>query len=782
MKNPYLLLLEKCLLPAFLILLFSGITPLFAQFKVQGIVQDSKNKAPIAFASILLQSIQDSSDRKGVSSLMDGQFMLNIQNPGPYQLIIQMVGYQEYKMDSLYILKSQSLAPILMHRDTQNLDEIIIRADRSRVENRLGKKILHIGEDLANAGQSLAEVLDNLPAVDINPEGEINLRGSQNVIIYVNGQETRRKARSLQNIPADAIEKVELITSPSAQYDAEGVAGIINIVYQRQKVRDFKLAPQLSFTLPTRVAVGLNSSLRAKNLDIYANYNFRFADYERWDDQNRLNPEDELEAYFSRVNFDGDELFHNLDAGLSWEPDTSLSLNLELNYLRWDDQEPNEQINRFVYRNSPTQELRLQNDHNELEDEIFLTLSFLKKFQKQKRLNLQFSAGGEDENNQEFYNLEALDLSNSPLFQSIQSSIVSENQRYYRAKWDLRLPFRKGFKLETGGQSNLTIFKILQDLEFVDPRLEDQSSDFRVRQWKQAFYIQMGQEIGGFSYLVGSRMEYFHSEAEQKSLDSNFNQRYLRFFPSLQLSYQAPSQNHSLGFSYSRRINPPGFFDLNPFIFYQDPLNLSSGNPFLEPAFAHIYELSYNGLYGNLSLDLTIFRRDESNSIQEVVSNLDEERTLQTSRNFARKRNEGLEIRLDYPIGEWLKLSANSSVYRTFFQEDASENIRLNDQWTWAQQIRQLFKIPGEWQIEISQNYRSPRIGPQVRFLARNYINLSIRKSFMKKRGLIALNFQDIFNKNEFSGEWSGDGFEINYRNKYQTQRMTLSLRFKIWD
>ncbi|MEO1653589.1 MAG: outer membrane beta-barrel family protein, partial [Bacteroidota bacterium] len=389
---------------------------------------------------------------------------------------------------------------------------------------------------------------------------------------------------------------------------------------------------------------------------------------------------------------------------------------------------------------------------------------------------------GENEDNQEYYNLNQADLQDSPLSQSILSSMDAESQRYYRGKLDLSFPLGNGMKIEVGGQSNLTIFKIKQALQFADPSLEGQNSDFRVKLWKQALYVQFGQEIKGFSYLLGTRMEYFNSQAEQRSLDSNFSQRYVRLFPSLQLSYQTPSLLHSVGFSYSRRINPPSFFDLNPFIFYLDPLNLSTGNPFLEPAFAYIYELTYNGQYGDLALDLTLFRREETNSIQEIVENLDEERTLQSYQNFARTRNEGLEVLMDYPLGKWLKLSANSSIYRTFFKREPSEEVRNNDQWTWSLQFRQLFKLPRDWQVEISEMYRAPRIGPQIRYLARNYINLSIRKSFQNRRGVIALNFQDIFNTNDFAGEWSGDGFAINYRHKYQTRRISLSLRYKIID
>ncbi|MEO1655535.1 MAG: TonB-dependent receptor, partial [Bacteroidota bacterium] len=334
MKKTYSFLLKKQIQLMTLLLLNAGVLPSLAQIQLQGIIQDSQTKVPIPFASIVLQSAVDSSAWQGVSSQSDGQFVLTIQAPGSYRLIVQMIGYQTYQQDSLFISQSQSLAPILLKTETQSLEEIVIRSERSRLENRLGKKILHIGEDLANSGQSLAEALGNLPSVDINAEGDISLRGSQNVILYINGQETRRNPRSLQNIPADAIERVELITSPSAQYDAEGVAGIINIVYRRQSVKDFKLEPQVTFTFPLWISGGLNTSLSIKKLAIYANYSLRYSDYERWFDQNRFNPEDELEAYFSRVNFGGDGLYHNLDMGISWEPDTSLSANLELNYLR----------------------------------------------------------------------------------------------------------------------------------------------------------------------------------------------------------------------------------------------------------------------------------------------------------------------------------------------------------------------------------------------------------------------------------------------------------------
>ncbi len=755
-------------------------TVLAQEYRVLGIVQDNESQEAVPFASVFLFPANDTSAIQGASTLIDGQFKLQHIPSGIYHLVIQMIGYKEYRHDSIKINTDIRLNPIQLEPSSQVLEAVTVRAERSLLESHLGKKVLHIGQDLASSGQSIAEALDNLPSVNLNPQGGLSLRGSENVIIYINGQETRRGSKTLQNIPAEAIEKVEVITSPSARYDAEGVAGIINIVYRRHRVQDLQLEPTLSLTYPWRLAGGFNSSLNLNKIDVYANYNLRYSDFLTTDDQYRENELDSLQTYFNGLEYDGIQWSHALDFGLHWEADTSFLGDVELNYQRWDVQEPIRQLARLNYAGGLEENYRLENEQYNLEDELFLSVSILKKFASGSRFSVQLSAGGENEKNREEYNLGNLDIEASPFARSIRRSDNVESQRYYWGKVSATFPLFKTGDLELGMQSNFTRFSVKQALQFYDPKLVDQASDFGVDQWKHAFYGEYKQKKGAFEYSLGARYQHFDSQAQQKNLDSSFSQVIHRIFPSLQVLYTWGKRQNSLGFSYSRRINPPDFFDLNPFIFYQDPLNLETGNPFLKPALAHIYELSYAGLWKELSWDMTLFYRYETNSIQDVVEQLDEERTLRTYQNFGRKTDIGLEVQVDYSPKEWINLSANGSAYQTRFPDDG-ETVRFPRQWAGTIQFRQLVKLKKEWQIELKEIYKTPRLGPQMRYLSQYYIDFSIRKSFAKRRGNCTLSFRDILNTRIFAREFLGSGFRVENQFKFQSQQITWSIRYKLF-
>ncbi|MEO9870740.1 TonB-dependent receptor [Ekhidna sp.] len=745
-----------------------------SQITVSGNIVDQDNQ-PISYATIAFQSQTISSRLEGVFSDNEGHFEILLP-PDQYLITFQMVGYKRLEFERL-ITADLNLGKLVLKENVKELEEVIVRTERSYIENDLGKKTLYVGSDLANAGSTAVDVLESLPSVTTTVTGNINVRGSENVIIYVNGRETKRDPKSLQFISADALQKIELITNPSAKYDAEGVAGIINLVYAKSK--STKLEVFTSLSSPFRGSVGLNTSISSDEFTFNVNASERRSLFENSEDQVRLTPGDSLRKYENLTFSEGQGLTREISVGLSYEPDTSFSIGLEVNYLRWDDEADQTQNGLFGYANSTMQIIELTNEWLEIEDEVSLTLSSEKKLKRNESVKLQFTAGGENETNNTSFNNENVNVSLTPIQQSVQSSDETEDQRYYQAKLDYSKPLFKNLILEVGAVSDAFDLNVNQTLSFFESDQVD--NRFKIEMDKYAGYAVLENKRNQLEYALGIRYEQFRSTSLQKSTDSTFTQRFNNLFPSLQWKYAIGERDYSLGFNFTRRINRPSFWEVSPFLSYTDPLNLETGNPFLRPEFGYLYELTYSGSWEKLSFDLTGFRRTTEDVIQRVTSPLNEEQLLVSYANLGTRNDDGIEWNGVFDVSEMITLEASGSAYRTQFKEE-SQAVFFSGRWNWQSRFKQRFRLKRDWIIDLTEYYRAPRYGAQSISLSQYYINASIQKSFQQKRGHVTLSLRDVLDSRVFGTEVVGEGFNLENNYKFQTQVLTLSVRYKVLD
>ncbi|MEM7297833.1 MAG: outer membrane beta-barrel family protein [Bacteroidota bacterium] len=743
------------------------------QMTVSGKVVDEKGD-PVPYVTVSFRSQTAPSRMEGTFTLEDGRFTLQI--PADRYLIgFQMIGYEKVSIEK-QVTEDLDLGMVTMKENVEELEEVVVRAERSYIENDLGKKTLHIGADLANAGSTAVDALESLPSVTIAARGTINVRGSENVIIYVNGRETKRDPKSLQFISADALQKIELITNPSAKYDAEGIAGIINLVYA--KSRSTKLELFASVSTPFRRSFGLNTSISSDNFTFYLNASDRRSRFRVSEDQMRLTPFDSLRRYDNRISSKGKGITREVNAGVSYEPDTTFSMGLEISYLRWDDEADQFQNGIFAYENGARSIMELLNDGVEIEDELSFTLSSERKFKGGQSLKFQLTAGGEDEINRTQFNKENADVSDTPIQQSIRSSDETEDQRYYQAKLDYEIPLMKDLTIAAGVVADVFDINVDQELEFQESA--SIANRFKIEMDKYAGYVVMEDKRKRFEYAIGLRYEQFSSTSLQKATDSTFTQQFNNLFPSLSWRYAIGSKGHSLGFNFTRRINRPSFWEVSPFLSYTDPLNLETGNPYLRPEFGYLYELTYSITTGKLGLDLTGFRRTTQDVIQQVTSPLNENALLVTFDNLGTRHDDGLEMNATYELSNAVSLEASGSTYRTLFKEKQSE-VFFNGRWNWQSRLKQRFRFDN-WTIDLTQYYRAPRFGAQSTDLSQYYLNASVQKSFLEKRGNVTLTLRDVFNTRIFSEEVVGENFVLENNYKFQTRVFTLSLRYKLVD
>jgi outer membrane receptor protein involved in Fe transport len=711
--------------------------------------------------------------------MADGTFKFNSVSQEKYQLTVQMLGFED-ATQVISINNSKTLPPIVLKEDINQLDEVQVIAERSFLESSLGKKVLRDGQDLANSGTSAAEAMERIPSVTTTQQGGIQIRGSSNVIVYINGKETSRDVNSLRFIPAETLDKIEVITNPSAKYDAEGVAGIVNLVYRKSSDKPLKLDILANVSCPARVLGGANLSFNKQKISGFLNATHSWSDTENLEDSRRFNRLGELEAYQNLIESNGINLRTNLDAGVSFQPDSLTTIDLELNYTRWDDDDDALQTNRLRYRDSrPDEEFINKSERQELENEATVSLSMLKKFKQGQKVSFLLSAGGEDEDNSTRF--DELDNSQIPEIAQnfLRTSLEEESQRLYQIKADYETPFFDFGDFETGFKLDFIEYDILQQITFQDEELNIADNDFEIEQEKYGVYFIQKNKFNQFEYALGVRFEHFESDGFQQSTQEPFQQRNTRLFPSLNMLYRFKAPQHSVGISFSQRINRPGFFDVNPFISFTDPVNLQTGNPNLEPEIATLLETNYQFKIGSFNTDLTGFYKHTDEVIQAIANDIGNGQTLQTLTNFDSREDLGLEMLLSFKNTGIFSSNATFNLTHSKFR-DIDTTISFNNATAWGFRTDQRIQTKNNWMVEFVQTYRAPRFEPQRETKSQFYIDINLSKKFNNGKASISLNARDIFDTRDFENEIVLDDVRLDRRFKFQTRRITLSLKYRI--
>ncbi len=752
-----------------------------AQNQLSGSITTIESK-PIEYASVTLFALEDSTYVDGILTNKKGYFTFLNLKKGYYQLTIQMLGYEDW-IKTINVIGDTSLKSISLKKQIETLNEVTVTAYQSVIENQLGKKVLRIGKDLTLTGSNVLEALDNIPSVATTPKGEIQIRGNSNVIIYINGKPTKRNPASLKFIAAESLEKIEIITNPSAKYDAEGVGGIINLVYKKDSSNVFKLELISNVTITTNPVSlnpsgGMNISFVKKNISFFTNLSSKYGKYENYIASKRSHFEDSLWRYENLLMYRDLGIVNSALTGFSIELDSTASIGLEVNFDRWDLKNDIEQRNIFDYRIGVDKEVLLPSKREELEHEVWINLTFEKKVAKKQFLKISLTGGGENETN--FSESEDIKLNSltADIQQFLRSSSETERQRYYQGELEYEVPFFNLGNIEMGVKADFVEYDICQEVNLYSDTLQLPKNDFDMDMQKLGIFITQKNKFKRLEYGLGLRLEQFSSKAFQESDQSTFTQDYIRLFPSIQLNYLLDKQrNNTLGINYTKRIKRPGFFNLNPYVTYEDPLNIETGNPALQPEIADLIELNYHQEWEQINMDLTIYSRNTKDAIQPIVRSIDNNRSLTTTTNIKKSRSTGLEFQLEYrPFKKFKTLNNFTWVQYQF--EDAENEISYNRQRVWNVQLKQIWNFKKNWKVELSEMYRAPFYQIQQKTNAIYYINFGLSKKFNNKKGSFSFVVRDVFNTRQYINSFRTTELEIERSYKWQTRQIVIGYRY----
>ena len=755
--------------------------------RLDGTLLDAASQQPLPFAGVVLLRASDSSFVAGTQTLESGAFSLEKVPLGSYVLKATVVGYRTglRAIGLSSAAPELHLGPLRLRTAATKLAEVVVQGQRAIVTDNLDKKVIDVTKDLTATGGTAVDVLQNVPSVTVDQSGAVSLRGSTNVRVLVDGKPT---GVTLDQLPASSIQTIEVVTNPSSRYDAEGSAGLINIVLKKE--RQDGLNGQASATAGTgdKYNTSLSLNYRQGKLNVFGSYD--------WRDDRRTGYGSIRQRSTRRdttLTLDQDRtgvfrgVSHAVRLGLDYAltPDQTLTLTVQ---PRYNSQNNSEDI-ISTQANQTTGELpRLGNStranaNTGTAKQADFSLDYRRLWPAQKGRELTANA---------IYTPVQSNIGVNSVVNYRDGSTGRQQQQFdtqndlASAQIDYVRPLGEQGRYELGAKSTSR----RSDNDYLSqPALAyNPSNRFVYQEYIQAAYGTYANAAGAWSYQLGLRLEQTNTRGDQSAAVENghFTRSYLSLFPSAVLAYDL-SKEHRVQLSYSRRVQRPGADELNPFVDRSDPLNLRTGTPTLKPEFVHALELGDQRFFGaGSSVSATAFYRLEENTITNIrnpffydaVTNTTV--TNNTRLNVGQETNYGLEAVASAPVTSRWKVSLNASAFRRIIKGSAPTNLDFNNSnFVYTGRLNTTVSPTKLLDLQLSANYRSPVVSAQGQRLTQFNADFAAKHSVLKDKGSLTLRVSDIFNTLQFNFNAYGAGFESRARNKRESRIVYLGFSYR---
>jgi outer membrane receptor protein involved in Fe transport len=787
-----------CLSLFFFAALFIPLQDLLAQQKgkLRGTVLESGKASPLPFATVGVYTQKDSLVGGGIAD-EKGNFEVDLPL-GTFYALVEFMGFEALKSSAFTLSSKQNvvdLGAISLQSSTADLDEVVVQGEKTLMELSLDKRVFNVGKDLANAGGNASDILMNLPSVAVDPEGNVRLRGSANVRILIDGKPSGlvsfKGSSGLRQLPANLVERVEVITNPSARYEAEGMAGVINIILKKDNKQGFNGSGEVILGSPLNLGLTANLNYRKNRINWFVNYGLA----------NRNSP-GRGELYQEVYQGDGSSL---LLQQRSTSTVTSLnnSLRAGLDYFF---SEQSILTASYVWRRSDAHritDIRYEDYRNTLDNYLGYTLrrqdetedepnkeaifNFKKRFdQKGKELNASFTYLNYWERSDQLYTQNSFNPAGLSLPKGAltQTSLNDEYENQYLLQVDYTQPFATKGKIETGIR---TSFREMKNDYLVQEKQESGIFEtvagldnvFLYDENILAIYGIVGNEKEKWSYQAGLRAEYTDIETQLVETKESNPRSYTNLFPSGHLNYKANEKN-AFQLSYSRRIRRPVYNDLSPYVTFSDQRNFFSGNPNLNPEFTDSYELGHI-LYGEKStLFSTVYYRSTQDKIQRIRTVGDNGFSVTAPYNLVGEASYGLEFSGDYVASTWWKLDFNANF---FYARVDGSNLNQNFQATTTSMLfRQSsrFTLPKGWDLQLRGNYEARRKTAQGVQKGIFFLDLSASKKILNQRGTLIFNVADVLNSRINRYITEGSNFFTEGESQMVLRQTNLTFTYRI--
>ncbi|WP_459212059.1 TonB-dependent receptor [Aquimarina rhabdastrellae] len=747
-----------------------------SKIEITGKVVDQQSKNPIEFATVFIADKESGEAITGTTTIQDGSFSMFTKKQNFY-VEVSFIGFQKKRIEKYTVAGEKiDLGTIALQPDLESLDEITIRAEKSQTEFKLDKRVFNVGKDLSTAGASALEVLNNVPSVDVSIEGAVSLRGNAGVQILINGKPsvmTSGTSNTLGTITAEAIEKVEVITNPSAKYDAEGTSGIINIVLKKNKKRGLNGSVTLNGGIPDNHSIGLSLNKRTEKFNLFSQFGVGIREMPQ---DFRRSITNNIDA--TTINRVGDsekrEQFYNVVLGADYHINDLNVITLSGHYAyEIEDETSDATFNTTEATGNLVSSLLRNEDTEATNPKWQYELQYKKDFEDHEDHSFLISAIGSyfGKDQESIFEDSRISGNVTEALQRVGTDF-EELENTFQA--DYVHPFGEKHIIETGAKYELSDISNDYAIENftgsafeVDPNL---SNIFSFNQKVLGGYMTYGYEGDKFGIKGGLRVEHTDLTTELENTSETNDQDYVNWFPSAHTSYKF-TENFSLQMGYSRRIFRPRLWHLNPFQSIRDNFNRSEGNPNLQPEFTDAFELTSLHKIGKASVNWGVYHRRTKDVIERVVR-FENDLYINAPQNIGKNNSTGVELNAKYQPLSWMTLTTDLNWFyfdRIGSYQGTSFDFS-SDQWT--ARATSKIKLPWNFDTQISMRYRSEQETVQSVIADNFFMDLGVKKKILKGRGVLNLSIRDVFASRRFSSV--NDQLDFNITNYQKSGRFVV--------
>lgn len=765
---------------------------------VSGIVLEKSSGNPVEYANIVIYSIRDSSIVSGGITDKSGYFKIDKIRYGNFFVEINFIGYGKQIIPELMIKpdkKEINLGKIYLEINAEMLGEVSVEANVNQVDYRLDRKVVNVNQDIISSGATAVEVLENVPSVTTDIDGNVALRGSGSFLVLVDGRPSPiQGSEALQQIPASSIESIEIITNPSAKYDPDGVGGIINVVLKKDKRAGYN--GQVSANYGTFGSFGGDALFNFRtdkiNFFIGGEYGDRIFRGEGETHRKTFINEDTTYLINTFSSNYRERKSGSFRAGIDYFISENEIITVSGRYGLSGHGMGSEAWASSFYQYSTIYDdfyYYLTENSMEAKSSYFSgDVNYMKKFKKVgHELQVYGSYSGDFDDEFNTYTEQEADYIRNPVDSTISEYRTLENGAgsTLTAKIDYILPIFEQGKFETGYQLKYSVTD--NDLRYqtlVSDIWTNDSTKLNPYFYSnniQSGYVLFSNFWKNLGYQFGLRTEYTDRLFHQTLSDQKWTYNKFDFFPSVHLSYKLPAEMQLLA-SYSRRLDRPRGYYLDPFVEYIDPSNLRQGNPNLLPEYTNSFDLSLQKKFGPNFISLEAYARQTYNKIDRIVTvyPLDQSMFLMTFDNIGEDLAIGSELMGNFNIFKWYNLNISGSAY---YYELISENYNSGSTFSWDARINNTIRLKKTGtSFQIGANYSGPEIEAQGKEYASWMANIGIRQDFLDRKLSLSVNVRNVFVTMKHESISETDAFYLYTLRQPKTPIISFSVTYKIND
>jgi len=762
---------------------------------ITGILHDAATNDHVEYGSVVLFRSSDSTMVTGALSDTKGKFLIEKIKPGKYYIRVQFIGYDNKIIPNVNVSNQSAdikLGDIIIQPSSSSLSGVVITSQKALITNNLDKKVITVDKNMAIGGGTGVDIMENVPSVSVDADGNVSLRGNPNITLLIDGKPSSQTGIStsdvLNQIPANAIESVEVITNPSVRYDPDGTTGIINIVLKKKALQGFNGIISGNAGTGDKYNGNLNLNYRRDKFNVFIGADGRLNHMKTSGESTRTTTyTDATEVLKQSSSGSMDRNMYSLSGGIDYFIDTRNNVTFSVVNRNMSFNSTGTTLNsNYNGSDSLLRYFDRQNTGTRSVNSFDYTLSYKHLFPQKGREytnDIIYSSNhmdnGADINQQDYLALGSEPIGNP----FIQKNTAINANKSLTVQGNYIYPMDKNGRIEAGYKAALRDMSMdynysnFTDSGWVNQKNLKNQYDYFDQLY--AVYGIYGNSIGKLKYQAGLRFEQVWTKSKVFQNDTNYNSSYSQFYPSLHIQYDL-GKERELQLSYSRRVQRPSPRELNPYVDYSDSLNIETGNPALKPEFATSLELGVQKYWKTSSLTTSVFYNRTKDVVEDITRMQANGVTITMPMNINTSTKYGMELLGTISPQKWVKVNANVSFFQDIMSDLPEQNIEGSKLFSWNSRLNLSFFPWKNGSFQLIGNYNAPTRSIQEYHKEQYYADASFRQDFLKNKLSLSLRLTDIFNTRTFYETTSGNGFTTESQRYRESRVFYVGLQMQI--